>query len=127
MAQFKARITSYSEAAQFLGERNYRKVAHNTAVERKSGDYIAVRLHGTDVVGFHADGRIVLRSGGWETVTTKDRINQCLPRPWGVTQRDFAWTLDRLTNKGADEYGNTVWDWEPSEPFRDGMVIHTAA
>ena len=40
--------------------------------------WFGVRLHDTNVVEFHADGRILLNSGGWKTVTTKQRMNACL-------------------------------------------------
>jgi hypothetical protein len=112
MAQFKTQVTSYGQAAEFLGNRNGRTIAHNTTVERRSADFIAVQLYGTDVVGFHADGRVVLRSGGWETVTTKDRINACLPGGYAVTQKDFAWSLHEYGPDGVDV------------PFTDGMVVN---
>ena len=51
-----------------------RKMANHTYLERQ-GEDIALRLHATDVVTMHADGSITLNSGGWQTVTTKERIN----------------------------------------------------
>lgn len=53
-----------------------RKLRNNTYLIRRSETKIAVRLHSTDVVTFHADGSIDLHDGGWCTVTTKDRINR---------------------------------------------------
>ena len=50
-------------------------VANNTRLFRRGPDVIALRLHQTDVVTFHADGRVTLDSGGWRTMTTKDRMN----------------------------------------------------
>ena len=41
----------------------------------KRGDDFAVKLHDTDVVIYHADGSITLDTGGWQTVTTKERFN----------------------------------------------------
>lgn len=52
-----------------------RKLRNNTYLIRRSDSKIAVRLHSTDVVTFHADGSIDLHDGGWCTITTKDRIN----------------------------------------------------
>ena len=52
-----------------------RKVANNTYLIRR-GDDIALVLHATDVVTLHPDGSVTLNSGGWHTVTTKDRIGQ---------------------------------------------------
>ena len=45
----------------------------------KRGEDFAVRLHETDVVTIHPDGTYTLNTGGWETVTTKDRINAYAP------------------------------------------------
>jgi len=58
------------------------KVAHNTYLERflRPGDLeavYAVRLHRTRIVQFHPDGSIVLDTGGWQTPTTRDRMNRC--------------------------------------------------
>lgn len=66
---------NYATATETLATRDRKKVTHNTYLERRAPDVIALRLHATDVVTFYADGRIVLDSGGWLTVTTKDRMN----------------------------------------------------
>lgn len=65
---------SFSEAAALLGGRESRKVANHTYVQRR-GANIAVLLHSTDVVTYHADGTATLDATGYHTVTTKDRIN----------------------------------------------------
>lgn len=59
-----------------------RKLANNTYLERRGGalgDRIAVRLHDTDVVIYNRDGNVSLYTGGWLTVTTKERINRYSP------------------------------------------------
>ena len=69
---------NYKQAQALLTGRckNRRKLANNTYLERRSWNRIAVRLHNTDVVTYIPGGRARLDSGGWETVTTKDRINR---------------------------------------------------
>jgi hypothetical protein len=59
------------------------------------GDYVSILLHQTAVIRFYPDGRIVLNTGGWQTVTTKDRLNRCLPYPWHVASdaRKGGWGL----------------------------------
>jgi hypothetical protein len=52
-----------------------RPIENNTRVVKRGDDY-AVELHGTDVVTLHKDGSVTLDSGGWLTVTTKDRMNR---------------------------------------------------
>lgn len=66
--------------------RERRKVGNNTYAERR-GDRIAIRLHSTDVVTFLPDGSIMLNTGGWYSVTTKDRMNSYLPG--GVWDADW--------------------------------------
>jgi hypothetical protein len=67
---------NYAQADSKLQGRNYlsRKLANNTYLVRREED-IAVKLHQTDVVTFKPNGDTVLDSGGWHTVTTKDRMN----------------------------------------------------
>lgn len=61
-----------------------RKLENNTYLERRDENSIALRLHETDVLTFTPYGHITIRTGGWHTVTTRDRINRYLPRPWSV-------------------------------------------
>ncbi len=75
---------NYLQRGKFKREwwRNSRPIANNTRLEMRGntyGDDIAVRLHGTDVVTYHADGTITLNTGGYWTVTTRDRINRFVP------------------------------------------------
>jgi hypothetical protein len=53
-------------------------IANNTRIFARGEDF-AVRLHDTDVVTIHRDGTYTLDSGGWLTVTTKERINRYSP------------------------------------------------
>lgn len=46
-----------------------------------------VRLHQTDVVTFHSNGDIEVGTGGWNTVTTKRRIEDFTPADvWVLTE-----------------------------------------
>ena len=40
-----------------------------------SGNYTVIQLHDTDIVQFNDDA-IILDTGGWDTATTKRRMNQ---------------------------------------------------
>jgi hypothetical protein len=73
--------------------------------------YVSIVLHSTAVVRFYADGRIVLNTGGWQTVTTKDRLNRCLPDGWRV------WSDARKGGWGLYEYGKRITH------FSDGMEL----
>jgi len=48
-------------------------------VYNRTEDSYAVQLHLTDVVEFKKNGNVILRSGGWHTVTTNSRINAYAP------------------------------------------------
>ena len=85
---------------------NRRKVGNNTYAEILSDDTVAIKLHSTYVVKINPNGTYTLNSGGWQTSTTKDRINQY--SPVRVYQRKFEWYIS-LNGK---EY-----------PFMDGMVV----
>lgn len=68
-----------------------RKVGNNTYARILPDGSVAIRLHATDVVTIHADGTYTLRSGGWRTVTTKDRMNKYCP--YMVTQCKWKWSV----------------------------------
>lgn len=53
------------------------------------GDSYGIKYHNTVVVEIHINGKYVLRSGGWKTVTTKKRINTYSPVK--VYQKNFEW------------------------------------
>lgn len=81
---------NYQEADAKLTGRcsTSRKLANNTYLERcasyLSDKSISVRLHRTNIVTFYPDGRIDVCNGGYPTVTTHDRLNRYLPRPYRV-------------------------------------------
>jgi len=84
---------------------------NNTTVKRDKDGWTVCTLHSTDVIKVK-DGLAVLNSGGWKTVTTKARINQACNEwglPFGVTQKDFSWTV--RMNDGKEV------------PFADGMEV----
>ena len=67
----------------------------NTVVLRIGGK-TRVILHETEVVKFDTES-IWLDSGGWETVTTKARMNQASNEfnlGYGVYQKDYQWYVD---------------------------------
>lgn len=73
--------------------------------------WTVVKYHQTDVVRFN-ERFIVLDSGGWQTATTKVRINQTSGQfdlKFHLWQTDFTWIV-KLPN------GNEV-------PFKDGLKI----
>lgn len=78
-----------------------RKVANNTYAHRIDADNIGIRLHATDVLTFSRDGAITLNTGGWYTVTTKERLNRFLPAPLAVYSAAGTWHLFSAGNRAA--------------------------
>ena len=101
----------YKEAlAQVKTARNgYKKpIGNNTWLILNDDDSVAVRLHQTDIITYRPDGSIILDTGGWETVTTKARMNEYLDHPRVGSERGV-WTI---SSGGIDYF------------YQDGMVIN---
>lgn len=100
-------VINHATAHEFLHTRgkpvDRKKLQNNTYAERRSNGDIAVRLHNTDVVTYHAtnpwgsmhDQRqaISLDTGGWLTVTTKERINAYTPPGVCVSSTKGTWEV----------------------------------
>jgi len=99
---------NYRTASERLGKRASKKLGNNTYLQRRE-DKIAVRLHETDVLTFTPSGRTILASGGWRTVTTKDRMNSYLPMGFAVWSDKGDWSLYRNGSRVA--------------AYRDGLTI----
>ena len=85
-------MTTTRESNKWLRDHNIR--TGNTEVRFHDGRTI-VRLHSTDIVDVDTtDNTITLNTGGWNTVTTKERMNAVLnafDSPYRIHQRDFQW------------------------------------
>ena len=73
--QFRSDIRSFQSALNVLNGKNARKIGNNTILKRYDNDTIAVDLHYTDIVTYHRDGRIIVNTGGYNTNTTRHRLN----------------------------------------------------
>lgn len=105
---------SYAEAAWLLDGRGHRKVASHTSLGLDSGRAIALFLYGYKIVLFDPVGPTQIWSRGSRTVTTKNRINRCLPYGTKLYQDKGEWFL-------ADSNRGTTL------PFSEGMgVIDTS-
>jgi len=82
--------------------RKLRNMRSTSVVPQPDGT--AVYYHSTAVVLRRNDGRFVLNSGGYQTSTTKTRINQFTPPGCRLFQRNHEWFVG-------------------SVPFFDGMIL----
>lgn len=88
----------------------------------KDGLRTAVRYHDTNVVEFTQD-TITLNSGGWQTVTTKRRMNEVSAQyglGFHVSQENFKWWVDIEDPNGV--WANGSWTTIPV-PFVDGLTF----
>jgi hypothetical protein len=96
-------MKTYEEAEAALGTKKSKKVDNNTHLERLTENSIGVKLHSTHVVVYFKNGTTVLNSGGYKTVTTKDRMNK------------FS-SAQVYQTKGE-------WFVNDKVPFKDGMTV----
>jgi hypothetical protein len=116
-------VQSYSQALDLWGSKK-RKLANNTYLvccetgpQGSDGDpyWLGIKLHNTVVVKFHRDGGpIELDSGGWLTVTTKERMNGALPVKYGVYSEKGIWYVVVPRRNGEPRH----------VPFADGIKLY---
>jgi hypothetical protein len=121
-------------------------VSQNNTVVYYDGDHVVIKLHFTEVVKFNHK-EIVLNSGGYETFTTKTRMNQASNQyglGYRVYQRDYIWHVKyqdfilefedgmRLDRTGSlmgslyhgalidDDIANSIESW--NEDFKDSEL-----
>jgi hypothetical protein len=92
------RIASFTQAEEYLSSgrnANYRKIPglRSTILRRDVVRPLRISLyyHDTAVIQWYRDGRIILDSGGYRTITTKRRLNQFANV--NIYQRSFTWYM----------------------------------
>lgn len=103
-----------------------RKLANNTYAERRGDGAIAIRLHSTDILTYHDDGSVVFNSGGWQTVTTKQRMNEFGPQGWRVNSERGIWYADYSVPHTSPLDGDWNNRLTVSLPFNDGFTVRGA-
>ena len=83
----------------------------NTSVEVDSEGYTDVRLHGNRIAQINPHGDITLSSCGWDTPTTKSRLNAVLDCFLNsrIFQKDFTWYVDDLSTPFFDGFKIIRW------------------
>lgn len=89
---------NFQEAKNIFEKSRKRKLYNNTYLT-KTEEGFGIRLHETIVVELLKD-RARLNTGGWKTITTKDRINQY--SPLRVFQKSHVWYLGTEENPYFD-------------------------
>jgi hypothetical protein len=107
-----------------IAEWKPRKIANNTWRYVRKGWGVKpeeeaefIRLHHTDIIRKDRQGRVALHSGGYRTVTTKDRINRF--SPYRIYSKRGVWYV-----LGAPKAGETISG--DGIPFYEGIVLPDA-
>ena len=105
-------MLTFDKRTEILGRRTSKKLENNTYLVPLRGEHpdvteYGVMLHNTCIIRITRDG-YALTSGGWQTSTTKDRLNKY--GPVLIYQRRGVWYWKNDAT-GKDEV------------FRDGMLI----
>ena len=91
-------------------------IGNNTFEYMRDNGERVIRLHMTDILTFAPDGTITFNSGGWQTVTTKARMNEYAD-PVYISQEKRIWYAS--VGRG---------DWETYKerrvPYKEGMTYH---
>jgi len=93
----------------------------NTEVFINDNNCANVYLHGNLIAWVNQDNNLTIFDGGWQSVTTKSRLNAlcgeyCVPGE-GVFQKDFAWYVRKFV--GCINGKNTF----KNEDFESGYVF----
>lgn len=99
---------NYDELDEFLGNKSERKVGHNTIIHKNYDGDIAIKYHNTDIVTINRLDNLKLNNGGWETSTTKGRLNQLVPPNVSIYSEKGLWKVKAANGKF---------------PYRNGMII----
>ena len=85
----------------------------NTEVAKNSEGDTSIYLHGNRIAFVSSFGDITLSSCGWDTVTTKSRLNAILDtflHGFHVWQKDFTWYIGNTGNCGAYKNADVFFD-----------------
>jgi hypothetical protein len=104
IAEFKRISKSRAEILSEQGILSSKKIKNNTRLTiYKNGDKI-LRLHSTDIIKWQGN-KIILNSGGWNTMTTRARFNEFLPQGLNVIRRKgITWIVDNRKINLTGEY-----------------------
>jgi len=85
-------MTTKKESLQGKEVLDSKRIGNNTYEYNDKAGNKYIRLHMTDIITFLDSGNIVLNSGGWQTETTKARINEYTP--FDLIQRKNIWYVN---------------------------------
>jgi hypothetical protein len=110
----------YGSLSNFLNGKEERKLGNNTIVHKLDDQTVAIMYHRTNILKINQENVVTINTGGWETTTTKDRLNQFLGcRGFGIFQKKGVWYITGNDHTVEYEDGMRI--------MPDGTLIRASA
>lgn len=117
-------VTDYTSAVAFLVTRNKpvprKKIANHTYLVRLDAEHIGVRFHDTDVLVYGSAGTIAFDTGGFLTMSTRERMDTFSPRSIRLTSDKGTWMVGVAVDTGESYL---PWDTFSFLPLIDGLTL----
>lgn len=94
IGEFRKIARSRKEIFAEAGIVSSKIVKNNTRLTEYMDGTRVLRLHATDIIKWQGN-KVILNSGGFQTHTTKQRLNQYLPGNIRVYQKDYNWYIEK--------------------------------
>ena len=91
------------------------KLSNYKTIWFDNGDHGGVTYQQTNIIAWNG-GKITLRSGGWETVTTKRKMNQAARQfalGYSVWQKNYKWFVDLPNGETVEFVDGMTFDAKP--------------
>jgi hypothetical protein len=118
----------------YKGRSGHVPIANNTWMHKDDQGQTFVRHHDTNIMGFRDNGDITVDTGGWDSSTTRSRINAFLPsnmklmrnpsKAAGAPERVIAHNPSGGSIYPEHHWGQEGWSRE-TEPTRGKYGLHT--
>lgn len=96
------------------GKAKKRLSVRDSLVRNEEGT-VSHRLHRTNVATLDpSSNELSIGTGGWQTVTTKERINKALPSGYRVSQKNYKWNLSNPQGKTTPFDEKVVFKVDPN-------------
>ncbi len=91
-------------------------------MEMENGDRI-IRFHNTNIITFRPDGSVTFDTGGWQTFTTKERMNTL--SKFSISQSGGVWYINPRGHYEGEQYvsGGDSSVFYDGITFKDGRCI----
>jgi len=115
----------FAESYHYIGTRwqqcsckaTTRKGAYRDEAYKLEDGTILYYYHQHAIVAKFPNGKFVLDSCEWRTITTKERINRYIPRNWRLYSKNYEWSLLK------HHWNGNNWITDDRKNFYDGITI----